>query len=304
MKVGFIGLGHMGAPVAHNLIRAGHDLRVYNRTRERTLEFANEGAKIAESPAEAAIGVEVLITMVSDDNAVRQIVFGAEANQRPAIAELRPGAVHMCMSTISVDMAKELALEHVRHGQHYVSSPVIGRAKAAYERKLWVIAAGPVAAVERCRPLMEAVGRGLSIVSEEAWKANLVKIGANFTLASVIETLGEAFALIEKCGVDPEEFLHILNEGAFQSPAYANYGAMIAQRRYEPAEFDLQLGLKDARLVLRAAEGAAVPMPVADVVRNSFEEELAAGGARLDWAAGAESARRNAGIEKVWRAGG
>jgi 3-hydroxyisobutyrate dehydrogenase-like beta-hydroxyacid dehydrogenase len=303
MKIGFIGLGHMGAPIAHNLIRAGHDLRVYNRTRDRAMEFAAEGARIANSPAEAAIDIEVLVTMVSDDRALRHIVFGGDPDQRPAIAELRPGTVHMSMSTISVEMARELAREHLERGQHYVSAPVVGRVEAALERKLWIIAAGPAGAVERCRPLMEATGRGISVVSEEAWKANLVKIGVNFALASLIETFGEAFSLMEKSGVAPLDFLHVVNE-SFQSPVYANYGGMIAERRYEPAGFDLRLGLKDAELTIRAAEDAGVPMPIADVVRNSFEEEVAAGNGRLDWAAGAEAARRNAGLERTRRAGG
>jgi 3-hydroxyisobutyrate dehydrogenase-like beta-hydroxyacid dehydrogenase len=303
MKVGFVGLGHMGAPIAHNLIRAGHELRVYNRSRERAEEFALAGAMVADSPAEAAIGVEALITMVSNDTALEHVVFGGDPDQRPAMAEMRPGTIHMAMSTISVEMAKRLALEHERRGQEYVSAPVVGRASAAYERKLWVIAAGPAAAVSRCRPLMEATGRGVTVISEDAWKANLVKIGVNFTLASLIETFGEAFALMEKSGVDPAQFLQVVNE-SFQSPVYANYGGMIAERRYEPAAFDLKLGLKDAELTLRAAVESGVPMPVADVVRNSFEEEIAAGNGGLDWAAGAEAARRNAGIEKKRRAGG
>jgi 3-hydroxyisobutyrate dehydrogenase-like beta-hydroxyacid dehydrogenase len=294
----------MGAPIAHNLIRAGHELRVYNRSRERAEEFALAGALVANSPAEAAIGVEVLVTMVSSDTALQHVVFGGDPDQRPAVAEMQPGAIHMAMSTISVEMAKRLALEHQRRGQEYVSAPVVGRATAAHERKLWVIAAGPPPVIERCRPLIEATARGVTVISSpDAWKANLVKIGVNFLLASLIETFGEAFALMEKSGVAPAEFLQVVNE-AFQSPVYANYGGMIAEQRYEPAEFDLELGLKDAELTLRAAVESGVPMPVADVVRNSFEEEIAAGNGRLDWAAAAEAARRNAGIGRKRRAGG
>lgn len=304
MRVGFIGLGNMGEPMARNLIGAGHRLTVYNRTRQRTEALGREGARVADTPADAAADAEVLITMLADDRAVRSVLLGAGPEETSAIDALAPEAIHMSASTISVECSKELEREHSARRQGYVATPVIGRAAAAREKMLWLIAAGAPSSIERCRPLMEALGPGIIIAGEEPWKANLTKIGVNFMFATMLESFGEVFAMLEKSGMDLQSFVDVLSNGAFRSPVYANYGRMIADRQYEPAGFSLKLGLKDTELALRAAEAVQAPLPFASVLRDHYLQALAHGHGGLDWSAVAEVARHNAGVDKALKAGG
>jgi 3-hydroxyisobutyrate dehydrogenase-like beta-hydroxyacid dehydrogenase len=304
MRVGFIGLGNMGGPMARNLMRAGHQLTVFNRSRQRAEALGGEGARVADSPADAVADADALITMLSDDRAVRSVLLHGTDGQAPAIDALAPGAIHMSCSTISVECSKELERAHDALRQSYIAAPVIGRAEAAREGTLWIIAAGAVEPIERCRPLMEALGRGVSVVGPEPWQANLTKIGVNFMLASLIESFGEVYALMEKSGLDARHFLDVLNNGAFRSPVYANYGQRIAERQYQPAGFALELGLKDARLALEAAEAVHVPMPLAGILRDHYLQALASGQGQLDWSAVAEISRQNAGVGKALNAAG
>jgi len=304
MQVGFIGLGNMGEPMARNLMRAGHRLTIYNRTRQRAEALGGEGARIADTPADAAAEAEVLITMLADDRAVRSVLLGAGPDETSAIDALAPEAVHMSASTIGIECSKELEREHRARRQGYVATPVIGRAEAARDKALWVIAAGAPKDIERCRPLMEALGRGITIAGEEPWQANLTKIGVNFMLATVLEAFGEVYAMLEKSGIDPHSFLDVANNGAFRSPVYANYGRMIADRQYEPAGFSLKLGLKDAELALEAGDAVQAPLPFASVLRDHYLQALAHGHGELDWSAVAEVARHNAGVRKALKAGG
>lgn len=304
MRVGFIGLGNMGEPMARNLIRAGHRLTVYNRTRQRAQALAGEGARVADTPSDAAADAEVLITMLSDDRAVRSVLLDAGAGETSAIDALAPEAIHMSASTIGIECSKELEREHRVRRQGYVAAPVIGRAEAARDKALWVIAAGLPDPIERCRPLMEALGRGITIAGAEPWMANLTKIGVNFMLATVLESFGEAYALLEKSGLDPHSFLDVLNNGAFRSPVYANYGRMIADRQYEPAGFSLRLGLKDTELALEAGEAVQAPLPFGSVLRDHYLQALAHGHGELDWSAVAEVARHNAGVGRTHKVGG
>jgi 3-hydroxyisobutyrate dehydrogenase-like beta-hydroxyacid dehydrogenase len=292
MKVAFIGAGNMGAPMALNLIRAGHALSVYNRTREKLEPLAKAGARIASSPADAVRGAEVAITMLANDRAIREALHDSQA---PAIDALARGAVHMCTSTISVALSKELAEAHATRDQGYVASPVLGRPDSAATKQLWITAAGPPDHVNRCRPLMDAMGRAVTVVGDEAWRANLTKIAMNFMLASMLEAMGEAFTLVRKSGVDLHQFLEIQN-GLFNSPVYANYGSIIADRRFEPAGFRLALGLKDVGLALEAAHESAVPMPLASLLRDNYLNAMAHGRADVDWSAVAEVAAKNAGL--------
>jgi 3-hydroxyisobutyrate dehydrogenase-like beta-hydroxyacid dehydrogenase len=294
----------MGQSMARNLIRAGHRLTVYNRTRQRAEALGSEGARVADTPADAAADAEVLITMLSDDRAARSILLDAGPEQTSAIDALAPEAIHMSSSTIGIECSKDLEREHRLRGQGYVAAPVIGRAEAARDKALWVIAAGEQDAIERCRPLMEALGRGITIVGEQPWQANLTKIGVNFMLATVIESFGEAYAMLEKSGLDPHSFLDVVNNGAFRSPVYANYGKMIADRQYEPAGFSIKLGLKDAELALEAGEAVHAPLPFASVLRDHYLQALAHGHGELDWSALAEVARHNAGVGRTTKAGG
>ena len=295
MKLAFLGTGNMGAPMALNLIRAGHEVAVYNRTPRKADPLAKAGARLALSPAEAVQGADVAITMLANDQAVREAMLAAGDEERSAIDALAPGAVHMSASTISVAFSKELAEAHAARGQGYVAAPVLGRPEAAAAKKLWIMAAGPPDQLDHCRPLMEAIGRGVSIVGEQPWRANLAKIAADFMLASMLEAMAEAFALIKKSGTDMHAFLEILN-ALFSSPVYANYGQIIADQKFEPAGFRLTLGLKDVGLALAAAQDAAAPMPLASLIRDHYLSAIAHGRGDADWSALAEVVARDAGL--------
>ena len=288
MKIGFIGLGGMGRPMARNLLKAGQELVVYNRTRSRSQEMAKLGARISETPGIAA---DVVLTMLADDAAVEAVVFDDLLNALPK------GAVHVSMSTISVDLSQRMAEAHAGKGQQYVSAPVFGRPDAAEAAKLFIVAAGPAEAVRRCQPVFDILGQRTFLLGEDPSLANVVKLGGNFLTASTLEAFGEAFALVRKHGVDAHKFLEIMTGTFFNAPYQKMYGAMIAEERYEPAGFRMPLGLKDVRLVLAAAENARVPMPVASVVRDQYLGALARGWEDSDWAAIARLAADNAGLK-------
>jgi 3-hydroxyisobutyrate dehydrogenase-like beta-hydroxyacid dehydrogenase len=294
MKVGFIGLGNMGSAIARNLIKAGHDLTVYNRTRSRAEPFTSLGARIAETLSGAAATAEVLITMLADDAAVEGVVF----EPGNAIQALPAGAVHISMSTISVALSRRLAEAHRERKQHYVAATVFGRPDVAAAGKLWVVAGGSSEPLERCQPLFDAIGQKTFIAGEEAHAANVIKLAGNFLITTVIESLAEAFAFSRKSGVDPHTFLDILTNSLFPGPVYQTYGNIIASEKFEPAGFKLPLGLKDNRLLLAAAEEATVPMPMASLIHDRFVAALALGLGESDWAAIARVSDDNAGLRK------
>jgi 3-hydroxyisobutyrate dehydrogenase-like beta-hydroxyacid dehydrogenase len=293
MNIGFLGLGNMGLPIATNLLKAGHALTVYNRSRARSELAAAQGATIADSPAAAARGAAVAITMVADDRALESLAFAPDG----LVAALPRGAVHVSMSTISAAIADRLAEAHAAAGQTFLSAPVFGRPDAAAAAKLFVVAAGPPAAIETCRPLFAAIGQRTFEVGERPSAANIVKLSGNFLLAAVVEGLSEAFALIRKAGIDPQLYLELLTSTLFAAPAYKTYGGLIAEQRFEPAGFKMPLALKDARLALQAAEALSVPLPIASVIRDQLISGLARGYGELDWSALSRVAAENAGIE-------
>jgi 3-hydroxyisobutyrate dehydrogenase-like beta-hydroxyacid dehydrogenase len=292
MKVGFIGLGSMGAGMSRNLIKAGHDLVVYNRTRSRVQEMQRLGAKVADSASEAAGGAEALITMLADDRAVQDVIFEPGA----AIESLPEGAVHISMSTISVDLSRKLAKSHADKHQNYIAAPVFGRPDAAAAGKLFIVSAGPSESIEKCRSLFAAMGQKTVMINEDAPAANLIKLSGNFLTTIVIESLAECFALMRKAGVDPRRFLEVLTNSLFSAPVYKTYGAMIAAETFEPVGFKLPLGFKDNRLLLAAAEEASVPMPMASLMHDRFVATLAQGLENADWSAIARVTYRNAGL--------
>ena len=296
MKVGLIGLGNMGQGLARNLLQAGHELTVYNRTRSAADKFAAD-ARVADSPADAVQGAEVLITMLANDAALEAVLYGEDTGHG-ALQALEPGAVHVSMSTISVALSQKIAQAHADAGHSYLAAPVFGRPEAAASAKLWIVTAGASDDIDRCRPLLEALGQGLSIVGEEPWKANMVKLTGNFMIASMNETLGEAMALMRKSGIEPKQFLEVIDTGLFKSPVYQNYGTLIVEERYEPAGFKLKLGLKDVRLVLEAADSLTVPMPIASLIRDHFLTAVAQGQGEIDWAGLAQVSAKNAGLEE------
>jgi 3-hydroxyisobutyrate dehydrogenase-like beta-hydroxyacid dehydrogenase len=291
MNIAFIGLGRMGMGMAGNLLRAGHALAVYNRSREKAEALARDGALVAGSPAEACRDVEVVMTMVADDHAVEEIVFG---NSGIASA-LRKDCIHLSHSTISTALARRLTAEHAQRKQRYLSVPVLGRPDSAQAGKLLVLAAGPSDVIERCRPLFDAIGRQTFVLGAEPWQANASKLCGNFMISSVIEALGEAYATLRKAGVAPQTFLEVMN-ALFGSPVVANYGRAIAEEQFEPAQFALRLGLKDLRLMLATAEECAAPMPLAGLIHDHLLSALALGQGDMDWSSMTRVPARNAGL--------
>jgi 3-hydroxyisobutyrate dehydrogenase-like beta-hydroxyacid dehydrogenase len=277
--------------MARNLLKAGHHVFVFNRTRRRAEELRDEGAEVADSPAGACKG-EVVITMLADDNAVEEIALGREG----IIKALREDAIHLSMSTITVAMSEILTEAHYAVGQHFVAAPVFGRPEAAAAAKLFIVAAGEREPLDRCKPLFDDLGQKTFVVDQFPPKANLVKLSGNFLVASVIESLGEAIALIRKSGIDPTLFLGILTGSLFGAPVYETYGELILDEHYQPPGFTMPLGLKDMRGVLAAAEAKNVPMPVASLLRDHFITGIARGKADLDWSALAGLAAENAGL--------
>lgn len=289
MKVAFIGLGLMGLPIAVNLARAGHALTVWNRSPRPLDAFGDHAPAVAAGPRDAAGGAEVVFTMLADDPALEQVVEGG------LLDGLGPDAVHVAMSTVSIATARRMTALHAGRGRAYVAAPVFGRPDAAADARLWVLLAGPAEARVRVRPLLEAVGRGVQEFGDEPWRANLVKLANNFILAAMLETLGEAVALVRKAGIPPQDFLDAVN-GLFQSPVYANYGRQIAEGRHEPALFKATLGLKDVRLALAAADELGVPMPLAGLAHDGLLSAVAQGRGDADWSVLAQIIQERAGL--------
>jgi 3-hydroxyisobutyrate dehydrogenase-like beta-hydroxyacid dehydrogenase len=294
MKVGFIGLGHMGSGMAWNIIKNGHTVTVYNRTKSRTEEFRSAGVPVASTPGEAASSADVVITMLSDDKAVHDVVFDRDG----VLAALPSGAVHVAMSTISVALSRDLASAHRDKGQHYVGAPVFGRPDAATAAKLFVVAAGAKEQVERCQPLFDAVGQKTFVVNEEPSLANVVKLTGNFLITVVIESMAESFAVVQKAGLDRATFLEVMTSSLFTAPVYKNYGSIIANEKYDPPGFKMPLGLKDNRLMMQLAEESSVPMPMASLIHDRFLAAMAQGLEEADWSAIAKISMRSAGLER------
>jgi len=294
MKVGFIGLGHMGAGMAANLLRAGHQVTVYNRTLGKERALVEQGARAAGRVADACQG-EAVVTMLADDRAVEGVVFGDQG----VIGSLGPRAIHLSMSTISVALSESLARAHAKAGQRFVAAPVFGRPDVAAAGKLFIVAAGAPDAVTACSPLLEALGQKTFSVGDEPQAANLVKLSGNFLLASVIEGLGEAMALVGKAGVDRHQYLELLTSTLFTAPIYKTYGGLIAEGKFEPAGFAAPLGYKDIRLTLAAADSLRVPMPVASLLRDRFLTLLAQGGEALDWSGIGQLAAKDAQVDRL-----
>ena len=291
MNIGFIGLGNMGLPMARNLLKAGHQVTVYNRTRERADSLRGEGAIVADRTADTCAG-DVVVTMLADDHAVRDVVFGEKL-----IPRLKPRTTHISASTISVALARELTQAHAEARNQFVSAPVFGRPQAAAEAKLAVVAAGAAKSIDYCQPVLDAIGQHTFIVGTEPHHANVIKLSGNFLILSVIESLGEAFALLRKSGVEPERFLDVMTNTLFTAPVYKTYGNLIAREQFLPAGFKLLLGLKDASLVLAAAADARAPMPVASLVRDHILAAIARNGEELDWSAFSRISADNAGLK-------
>jgi 3-hydroxyisobutyrate dehydrogenase-like beta-hydroxyacid dehydrogenase len=290
MKIGFIGLGNMGSGIAANLLKAGNELTVWNRSPEPVQALAAKGARAAATPQEALQG-DVLFSMLASDDAIHAVGLDGAL-----LTDAKRGLVHVNLATISIAFAHRLAETHAENGLGYVASPVFGRPDAAAAAKLIVIAAGGKTALDTVRPLLDCIGRRVEVVGEAPEQANLFKIAGNFLLAAAIESLGEAFALVRKGGLDAHLFQDVLSTSLFACPVYQGYGDAIVNAKFEPAGFALKLGMKDVRLALDAGRELSVPLGVASLVQDHFIEAVVAGLADKDWAALGELAARKAGL--------
>ena len=294
-EIGFVGLGQMGTAMAANLARAGRRVIAYVRRPERQGKLTALGLKPTTNIADL-FDCEIVISMLPDDAAVREIVFGREAVGLNGLAQgLRPGAIHLSMSTISTAAASELASEHALNDQGYVAAPVFGNPDAAKARQLYIVAAGAPADVERCRPFLDDLGQRTFVVGSDPTQANLIKLLGNMMTATALEMLGEIVAVFRKRNLDAAPFLDILTSTMFGGRAHKIYSAKILAERYAPG-FRLPLALKDVRLALAEADSAGVPMPSVEVVRDRMTTGIAHGYGNLDWTALGLIAAEEAGL--------
>jgi 3-hydroxyisobutyrate dehydrogenase-like beta-hydroxyacid dehydrogenase len=290
MKLALIGLGKMGIEIGGVLLRAGHSLVVYNRTAGKTAILEEKGATVATTPKEAASEADVILTMVFDDAALEHVTQG-----KNGILESMPReAVHVCLSTIAVETARRMEKQHAERGREYVSAPVLGRPDAAQQAKLIVMVGGSEKALAKVLPILDIIGRKTFTVGKEPWQANLFKLCSNFMISAMLESFGEAQALVRKAGSEPSDFVELMTE-FFGSAIYRNYGTLIATGKYDPPGGTLALGLKDNRQLLDAAAELLVPLPVASLVRDQMLAAAAAGNAELDWSSLTDTAIRNSG---------
>jgi 3-hydroxyisobutyrate dehydrogenase-like beta-hydroxyacid dehydrogenase len=281
MKIGFLGLGKMGAPMARHLLAAGHELRVWNRSEAKADPLIHEGAILAGTPAEAELGADAVVTMLFDDAAYEQAVFGANG----LMDAMSPGVLHISASTISVALSERLTREHARRGHEFVAAPVFGRPNVAEEGRLWIVAAGAEQAVARARPLLETYSRGITVVGAEPRQAHAVKLGGNFLIGAMIQALSESFVYAERQGIEPATFFEAVNSALFQSPFYAAYSKVMLNPPRQPGAA-IELGEKDLRLLREAADSRSTKLSLADLLAQVFAEARAAGLAQEDWAVG------------------
>ncbi len=281
MKIAFLGLGKMGVPLVNILLQQEHALTVWNRTPKSLKELGIPAAQSATSPAAAAADCEVVFTMLADDAATEAVVYGSDG----ILAALPTGSIHVALGTIGVVLSQRLAASHRSAGQHYIAAPVFGRPNVAAQGKLWIIAAGDTASIERVRLLLTSLGRGLTVVGDEPWQAHAVKLAGNMMITSMIQSLSEAFVLASACGLDPELFLQTTNEALFQSPFYLNYGRVLLHPPEKPGA-TVELGAKDTRLVREAARLAGVHIGLADYLQQQLNTAIESGMGQMDWAVG------------------
>jgi 3-hydroxyisobutyrate dehydrogenase-like beta-hydroxyacid dehydrogenase len=291
MKVGFVGLGNMGSAMAGKLLEAGHEVVVYNRTRSKAAPLVDCGARAAARVAEACEG-DAVMTMLAEDAAVEGLVFG----EGGVLQSLGQRTIHVSMSTISVGLSERLAAVHAAADRRFIAAPVFGRPDAAAQGKLFIVVGGDPDVIDACVPLFEALGQKTVRIGEQPQAANLVKLSGNFLIASVIEALSEAMALVRKAGIDPHQYYNLLTSTLFKDPAFTIYGKLIADQKFEPPAFAAPLGEKDIRLTLAAAEGLRVPMPIASLVHDRLQTLIARGGEKLDWSAIGQLAANDAGL--------
>jgi 3-hydroxyisobutyrate dehydrogenase-like beta-hydroxyacid dehydrogenase len=293
MEIGFIGLGNMGQPMVMNLLKAGYQVKVYNRTAEKAKDLVAAGASQVNSIGDVLTPGGIIVTMVSNDQALEEIVLGPEGFG----GKLGTGGIHLSMSTVAPETSRRLASYHQQHGSYYVASPVFGRPEAAAAQKLNILSSGPTEAKEKVRPVQEALGQRVFDISDEPGAANVIKLGGNFMIMAAMEAMAESFNLAEKNGISRELAQEVYSSTLFNCTVYQGYGQAIAKKVFEPAGFQLALGLKDCNLVLEEANDTKTPMPLANLVHNRLLASVAKGRGDQDWSALARLALEEAGLE-------
>ncbi|MVU79098.1 NAD-binding protein [Nocardia sp. ET3-3] len=285
-EVAVIGLGAMGRAIARNLVRAGHEVVVWNRSAGTAEELAADGARRVASVADA-FRCPVVFSVLSDDTACAETFFDSGV-----LGEAPPGAIHVNVATVSVELARRAAAEHAAYGIGYVAAPVFGRVDVAEAGALNILAAGAPEHVDRVQPFFDVIGSRTWRLGERPEQANIAKILGNYLIACAIQSLGEAVGLADATGTDPGRFVELLTSTLFPGPVYAGYGSMIAERRYQPAGFTTALGRKDLHLALDAAVGQAVSLPFGELLKGVFDQAITDGHAADDWAVIAEQQPR------------
>jgi 3-hydroxyisobutyrate dehydrogenase-like beta-hydroxyacid dehydrogenase len=281
-KIGFIGLGNMGINMAKNLIGAGYHLQVYNRTISKTKELDQAAITTCKTPADAADSVEIIITMLSEDEVLKETVLGEDG----ILKKLPKNSLHISMSTISPGTSQQLAKHHQSAGSNYLAAPVFGRPEAAAAKKLWICVSGDQRSKEIAKPVLDCLGQGIFDFGEDAGGANVVKIAGNFMIMASLEMMAEAFTLAEKSGLDRLKVAEFFGSTLFSAPIYQNYGKLIANKQYEPVGFKAKLGYKDARLAFKLSQQTETPMPAATAVHNRLLAAVAKGWGERDWVEG------------------
>ena len=287
MEIGFIGVGTMGAAMTPNLVKAGHQVSVWNRNPEAAR--ALKDVAVLSSPA-AAFEKEAVITMLSDDKAVRDVIKDS------TLVNARQGCVHIMMATISPALSGELQEVHQRAGIAYVAAPVFGIPAVAAKGELNILTAGPAQALATVQPIFDALGQKTWSLGEDPKHANVAKIAGNLMIMLAIEAMGEATALTESFGLKAAKFLEIVTNTMFASPSYKRYGENIAKNSYQPG-FKLTLGLKDVNLALDAARTKQATLPGAEIVRENLLKAVDQGLGDEDWSALAKATQRRAGLK-------
>jgi 3-hydroxyisobutyrate dehydrogenase-like beta-hydroxyacid dehydrogenase len=281
MKIAFLGLGKMGAAVVGRLVSAGHTVSAWNRSPKSMEKLGISAVTVATSIHAAVKNCEAVCTMLANDEATEAVAFGSEG----FLAALPAHAVHIALGTLSVELSRRLMESHAEANQGYVAAPVFGRPNVAAQGKLWVVAAGDESTIERVRPVLDAIGRGLTIVGNEPWQANAFKLAGNFTISAMIQTLSEAFVFASSQGIDPELFLETVNEALFQSPFYLSYGRVMLHPPEHPGATVL-LGEKDIRLMREATRVSGIQLGLVEYLQEQFNTAIRDGMGEMDWAVG------------------
>ena len=293
--IGFIGLGSMGRPMANNLLAAGFDLRIYNRTPGKTVDLIASGARAVATPVEAVVPGGIVVTMVANDAALEAVTLGVEG----IASGLGSGGVHLSMSTVSPQLARRLADVHREHGSHYIAAPVLGRPAAAAAGKLFILLSGSAEAKERVASLLAVMGQATRDLGDDPTQGHVAKLAANFMILSLVEVYAEVLAFAEKNGIGRQDMARLFGDTILNAPLFHLYGELLARENYAPPGFRLALGLKDIELILATGALSRTPTPVADLVHNRLLTAVAKGRSELDVTALALGVSEDAGLRPL-----